>query len=136
MNKHVNAVAVIRLGLAVLGVMLVVTVYFGARWLITFPEVREEKMAESVIITVSNAAVVFVSAGSVLNLIAGVGLLAYQGWARVLTMILSILDLFNIPVGTALALYSLWVLMQDTVIERFGGQPSAIPAPEKLARQT
>ncbi len=134
MSKHVNAVGVIRLGLSAVGGLLVVMVYFGTQWLLGFPDVIEDKMAVSVFTTVSNAIVVIVGIGSVLNLIAGFGLLAYQGWARYLTMILSVFDLINIPVGTAIAIYTAWVLMQDEVIERFGA--NVAHPPNTLARQS
>lgn len=42
---------------------------------------------------------------------AGYGLLQRERWARVLTLVLSFLALFHIPFGTALAIYSLWVLL-------------------------
>jgi hypothetical protein len=49
------------------------------------------------------------------GLIAGWGLLAYKPWARVLGLVLSVLNLLNIPVGTALGIYGLWVLFnKDT----------------------
>ena len=43
--------------------------------------------------------------------LAGWGLLRRQPWARVLTIVLSFLALFHIPLGTALGIYSLWVLL-------------------------
>ena len=49
------------------------------------------------------------------GLIAGWGLLAYHPWARILAMVLSVLNLFNVPFGTALGIYGLWVLFhKDT----------------------
>jgi ABC-type anion transport system duplicated permease subunit len=41
---------------------------------------------------------------------AGYGLLRRETWARMLTLVLSFLALFNLPFGTALGIYSLWVL--------------------------
>jgi len=41
---------------------------------------------------------------------AGYGLLRRETWARILTLVLSFLALFNFPLGTALGIYSLWVL--------------------------
>jgi len=41
---------------------------------------------------------------------AGYGLLQRESWARLLTLVLSFLALFNFPLGTALGIYSLWVL--------------------------
>ena len=42
---------------------------------------------------------------------AGWGLLEREPWARMLTLILAFLALFNVPFGTALGVYSLWVLL-------------------------
>lgn len=42
--------------------------------------------------------------------IASIGLLYYKPWARILTVVISGLGLWEIPFGTALGLYGLWVL--------------------------
>jgi hypothetical protein len=41
---------------------------------------------------------------------AGVGLLQYKSWGRVLAIIMAILMLFKFPIGTAVGIYALWVL--------------------------
>ena len=48
---------------------------------------------------------------SLLGFVAGWGLLQRESWARVLTLVLAFLSLFSIPFGTALGIYSLWVLL-------------------------
>jgi hypothetical protein len=47
---------------------------------------------------------------AVVGFAAGYGLLQRERWARLLTLVLSFLALFNFPFGTALGIYSLWVL--------------------------
>ncbi len=47
------------------------------------------------------------------GLVAGVGLLGLRPWARALTLVLSVLSLVQVPLGTALGLVSLAVLLQD-----------------------
>ena len=42
---------------------------------------------------------------------AGWGLLQRESWARALALVLAFLALFNIPFGTALGIYTLWVLL-------------------------
>jgi hypothetical protein len=42
---------------------------------------------------------------------AGIGLLRYRSWGRVLTIVLSFLRLLEFPFGTATAFYSFWVLL-------------------------
>lgn len=43
----------------------------------------------------------------------GVGLMHRRPWARVAGIILSVLALFHPPFGTALGIYTLWVLIAD-----------------------
>jgi len=45
------------------------------------------------------------------GVVAGYGLLNYRPWARILTLILCFLNLLNIPLGTVLGAYGLWVLL-------------------------
>jgi hypothetical protein len=42
---------------------------------------------------------------------AGWGLLQRELWARLLTLVLAFVNLFNVPFGTALGVYTLWVLL-------------------------
>ena len=45
------------------------------------------------------------------GLVTGWGLLSFKPWARILGLVLSVLNLLNIPFGTALGIYGLWVLL-------------------------
>lgn len=48
---------------------------------------------------------------AVLSLMAGWGLLERQPWARMLAIVLGVIHLINVPFGTALGAYTLWVLL-------------------------
>jgi hypothetical protein len=48
---------------------------------------------------------------SALGLLVGFGLLRRERWARTLALIVSVLMLFKVPFGTALGIYTLWVLV-------------------------
>jgi hypothetical protein len=52
---------------------------------------------------------VFVLAG-VVGALAGWGLVERRPWARTLAIVLGVLALFKFPLGTALGIYTLWVL--------------------------
>ena len=47
------------------------------------------------------------------GVVAGIGLLQYRPWARILTIVLSALNLMNIPLGTILGIYGLWVMLSE-----------------------
>ena len=46
------------------------------------------------------------------KLICGWGLLARKKWSRVFAIIMAIIGLINIPFGTALGIYALWILFK------------------------
>ncbi len=53
------------------------------------------------------------------GLIAGIGLLTMQRWARFLTIALSALELLHFPFGTILGVYGLWVLLNEETSRMF-----------------
>ncbi len=55
----------------------------------------------------------FVVLVSIPGILAGIGLLGFKPWARILAIILALLDLPGFPVGTVLGIYSLWVLLDS-----------------------
>jgi hypothetical protein len=54
-----------------------------------------------------------VSAFAIAGVIAGWGLLAHFPWARMLAIILGCISLIHFPLGTALGIYTLWVLVPE-----------------------
>jgi hypothetical protein len=63
--------------------------------------------------------VIFLFVLSIPGIIAGIGLFKRKEWARILTLIISVLDLINFPIGTAVGVYSIWALVQPEVVEAF-----------------
>ena len=47
------------------------------------------------------------------GILVGMGLRDRKPWARVVAIVLGVIALFHPPVGTALGIYTLWVLMSD-----------------------
>lgn len=50
---------------------------------------------------------------SIPGIIAGIGLLKYRSWARIVALILGALHLLSFPLGTALGVYTFWVLLNE-----------------------
>ena len=57
---------------------------------------------------------------------AGIGLLKYKPWARILTIVLSALNLINFPFGTILGIYGLYVMLSEEGARLFAARPPAI----------
>lgn len=60
------------------------------------------------------------------GIVAGYGLLTRRRWGRMLAIVVGILNLANVPLGTALGGYTLYVLLQEQVDELFA-PPLAVP---------
>lgn len=50
---------------------------------------------------------------------AGIGVLQYKMWGKTLAIIVAALLLFKIPVGTAIAIYTFWVLLSERGRDHF-----------------
>lgn len=53
------------------------------------------------------------------GLVAGYGLLTRKSWGRILAIVVGILSLINFPLGTAVGIYTLWVLFQEEATDFF-----------------
>jgi len=56
---------------------------------------------------------IFLGFFGVLHLVLAWGLFERQPWARILGLVLGILALLRFPLGTALGIYTLWVLAPE-----------------------
>lgn len=55
---------------------------------------------------------IIVLAKAAFGFLVGWGLLQRESWARVLALVLAFISLFlNIPIGTAMGVYTMWVLL-------------------------
>ena len=66
------------------------------------------------------AVLVFIKA--IAGLVAGWGLLQREPWARLLSLVLAFVSLFYAPFGTALGVYTLWVLLPTKSEEEYEAQ--------------
>src|SRR5882724_11418361 len=60
------------------------------------------------------------------GIIAGIGLLKYRPWARIMAIIIGALHLFSFPFGTALGIFALVVLLNNEAPGVFAQQPTAV----------
>jgi hypothetical protein len=130
MESHVKAVAWIHivLGALCLLVGLGFLLFFGGIAGIVGQRAPDEEARVAMPILGALGGFLFVMCAlfSIPAILAGWGLLQFREWARILTIILSILDLLNIPIGTAIGIYSLWVLFNQQTLPLFRGpQPAA-----------
>jgi hypothetical protein len=62
---------------------------------------------------------VLLLAVSLPGLLGGIFLMKRRRWARILVLVLGFLSLFAVPIGTALGVYTIWVLLKPEADEYF-----------------
>ena len=107
MQKHITILGVLYIALGIMGILagLIVLVSVTGGGLLS-----GDRDAMAITAIIGPAIAVFLFLISAPGLIGGVGLLQRRSWARILVLILECLNLLNLPLGTALGIYTLWAL--------------------------
>jgi len=125
MEAHLRRTGILNIALGVLGlfVCVVILILFKGPSGVLLINARVGGSATTTegFVTVCMMAYLLLMAGP--QIMVGRGLLRCQEWARNLGMIVSIFGLINIPVGTAIGIYSLWVLTSYEVEPLFTAPP-------------
>ena len=79
----------------------------------------EDPIAPRVLVLVGTAVGIFMAVLGLPGIAAGYGLLKRRSWARGLAVAVGILNLFNVPIGTVIGVYTLVVLMQTQATDYF-----------------
>ena len=124
MQKHVTIVAVLRIVYSSI-FLLVALFFFGV--LAGIGVLSGDGEAFFVLGAIGTGLAAFFTILALPGIIGGVGLLSYRPWARILVLVLSFLDLVNIPFGTALGVYSIWVLLNSETEALFNPVPRPAP---------
>jgi hypothetical protein len=115
MQSHVRVLAILHIvfgGLGVLTAIFLMAIFGGITGVIGLNASGDDaRIAIPIIGGIGALVVMFTVMLSLPGIIAGIGLLSYRPWARILTLILSGFLLIHIPFGTALGFYGFWVLL-------------------------
>jgi hypothetical protein len=127
MKQHVTAVAALQIGFGVLKILIAAVVFLI---LVAGGLISGDADAMAIVTIVGLAIAGFLALTALPGIVGGLGLLKGQNWARVLVIFLAVLDLINFPIGTAVGVYVLWVLLNDETAALFseGGDFGAKPA--------
>ncbi|MEX1128255.1 MAG: hypothetical protein WEB50_06805 [Vicinamibacterales bacterium] len=129
MQTHVKVVAVGFIVLSALGVLaglMLMLIFGGAAGIVgAAADEPEAAIAIPIIGMTGTLLTVFLFAVSLPGLITGFGLLSWKPWARILAIVLCAINLINIPIGTILGIYGLWVLLNKDTERLFEPQPAA-----------
>jgi len=128
MRDHVRILAILNIvfgSMFLLGALIILLIFGGLAGVVGMAAHHDPEAAVAIpilgFIGVVIAVVLVVL--SLPGIIAGIGLLKLQPWARILAIVISALDLLNVPIGTALGVYGLWVLLQAETERLFAQRP-------------
>ena len=110
MKQHVNILGWTYIVLGALGILLAIVL---AVLLVGIGIISGDQTANNVLMVITVIVGGISALLSIPGVIAGIGLLNLKPWARVLTIILGVLNLPGFPVGTLLGVYSLYVMLDD-----------------------
>lgn len=122
MEKHINIVAALQIGLSIFNLLIAFLIFTVLKLVGGFVDDANATTILSIIADV--LAIVFIVI-SVPGILAGMGLYKRKEWARILTLILSVIEIFSFPFGTAIGIYSIWALIQPETIAEFGNSQNS-----------
>ena len=130
MDTHVRVLGVLYIALGAIGVILAAFAMIGlggaAGVISASADPDEAALAIPILSIVGTALVTILFAFSLPSIIAGIGLLYFRPWARILGIVLSAIALLGFPWVTLIGAYGLWVLFSKNTEALFGPAGSTV----------
>lgn len=116
MEKHINLLGWLYVGLNAFMLVLALFVYL---FMMGVGVLSGDLEALGIMALLGSFTGFIMVVTSVPGIIAGLGLIKQKPWAKVLAIIVAGLNIMNFPYGTAMSVYTIWVLTQPEVNELF-----------------
>jgi hypothetical protein len=117
MERHIEVLGWLYIGLSILQILIGIAVFVVLAGIAVLPEVDHE--AAAILSVIALFVALFFIIISTPGIIGGIGLLKRKNWARILTIILGFINLVNFPIGTALGIYTLVILLREETTKFF-----------------
>jgi fructose-specific phosphotransferase system IIC component len=106
MNTHVKVVGWLWIVNGLLSILMAVTGLAIINWPGVVSDSGDALLASSGVLC-------FFLPGIIAYIVVGYGVLKYKAWARILAIVLALLNLILFPIGTVIGIYTLWVMFND-----------------------
>jgi hypothetical protein len=123
MEKHVTVLGILYIAFSVLGLLLAVIIFTA---IVGGGMISGDSEAMAITAVVGPVIALFFVLLSAPGLIGGIYLLKHRPWARILVLVLGFINLIEIPIGTALGIYTIWVLFKNETVDLFTPSPFEI----------
>lgn len=129
MDRHIDLTGLLHIVWGALGLLLGASVLLlagGAVAIAASGLHHGPDVASALTAVAMTAAAIVLLVGGAASVWAGAGLRRHRAPARILALGLALLDLFLLPFGTALGIYTFWVLLNQEARARF--EPAHAPS--------
>ncbi len=131
MRKHIRLLGILNIvwgSFGLIAAVILMLIFGGIVGIIGMTSGHEPDatIAMPIVSLVGGIIIVILLITSLPAIITGIGLLRMTSWSRIVAIILSVLHLFSIPIGTALGVYGLWVLLSQETASCFEPPPQPI----------
>jgi len=117
MENHVKVIAILWIIFGILGILLACLTFFLLFGLSFIPDMDYE--GRIILKYVALGGSIFIALLSIPEIIGGIGLLKRKEWGRIVTLAVAFLALLSIPIGTALGIYTLVILLNNETTKLF-----------------
>ena len=132
METHVKVLGILYIAvsaLSLIGALFLMLVFGGTAGIVgATADPSDAAIAIPILGIAGTALVALLMLLALPGLIAGWGLLSFKPWARILAIVLCVLNLINFPFGTVLGIYGLWVLLNKETERLFERAAARTPA--------
>lgn len=119
MGEHIRTLGILYIALNALGIIAAAIVFIIFFSIGAIAHDGDAIIASRILgIAISASLLIF----SLPGVFAGFGLIKKESWARILALVLGFINLINIPFGTMLGIYTIWVLTKPETLEHFNLQ--------------
>ena len=120
MERHVTVLGILYIAFSALGFLLAIIIFTAV---VGGGIISGDSEAMAITGIVGPAVALFFVLLSAPGMIGGIYLLKYRPWARILVLVLGFINLIEIPIGTALGIYTIWVLFKNETVDLFTPSP-------------
>ena len=120
MNKHIDVISVLWIVSGALGILLAILVFWFFYGISFIPDV--DWQASQILRVIGTWGAGIIAFFSIPEIFAGIGLIKRKEWGRILALVVSFFNLIWFPLGTALAVYSIIILLNDESVKIFNPQ--------------
>lgn len=119
MKQHVTIVATLQIAFGLVKLLLAAIAFFA---IVGGGLISGDPEAMAITGIVGPIVAFFLVALAIPGIVGGIGLLKGKSWARLLVLVLAVLDLLDFPLGTAVSIYTIWVLLNGETSALFTGK--------------